>query len=66
MSALFSFLSFLVVIGLIVFFSMKFMNPPQTLSNPEGTGTLDAIDLAKDAKNMIETRTQTEVNMGGN
>ncbi len=64
MSALFSFVSFVIVIGIMVFFSMKFMNPPQTPSNPEGTGTLDAIDSAKEAKNLIEARSQTEVNMG--
>lgn len=66
MSALFSFVSFLIVIGIMVFFSMKFMNPPQTPSGSEGTSTFDAIDSAKDAKNLIETRTQSEINIGNN
>lgn len=66
MSALFSFLSFFIVIGIMVFFSMKFMNPPQNPSNQEGESTLDAIDSAKEAKNLIEARSQSEVNSGGN
>lgn len=66
MSALFSFLSFLVVIGLIVFFSMHYAYPPQTPSDPNDTGIFNAIDSAKDAKNLIETRTQNEINTGSN
>lgn len=66
MSALFSFISFLVVIGLIVFFSMHYAYPPQTSSDPNDKGTFGAIDSAKEARNLIETRTQNEVNMGGN
>lgn len=64
MSALFSFISFIIVIGIMVFFSMKFMNPSETPADPESRSTLDAIDSAKDAKNLIETRTQSKVNMG--
>ena len=64
MSALFSFVSFLIVIGLIVFFSMRDVVPPPDPSDPNDKGIFGAIDSAKDAKNIIETRTQSEVNGG--
>ena len=66
MSALFSFVSFLIVIGLIVFFTMRDVAPPQNPSDPNDTGTLGAIDSAKDAKNSIEVRTQNEIDGGNN
>jgi hypothetical protein len=66
MSAVLSFVSFLTVIGLIVFFSMREVAPQQNQSDPNDTGTFDAIDSAKDAKNLIETRTQTEIDIGNN
>ena len=62
MSALFSFVSFLIIIGLIVFFSMRDMAPTQNPSDPNDKGTFGAIDSAKEAKNLIETHTQNEVN----
>lgn len=66
MSALFSLASFIVVIGIMVFFSMKFIDPPQTASDSESRSTVDAIDSAKEAKNLIEVRSQSEVNTGSN
>lgn len=66
MSALFSFFSFLIIIGLIVFFSMRDVVPTPNPSDPTDKGTFGAIDSAKDAKNMIEARSQSEINMGSN
>ena len=62
MSALFSFISFLIVIGLIVFLSMRDVVPPPNPSDPNDKGTLGAIDSAKEAKSSIEIHTQSEVN----